>query len=334
MRILLPSVLILLALVPAMGLFLIWRERIRQRRRLTIGTDRLLTRLGLAAEPQRRWRRHVLWLLALGSLVVAAARPAWGTDLVPLEVQGASVMLVLDVSNSMNAQDLKPSRLERAKLDLQELARMLDGREIALIVFAGEALIQFPLTTDPFSIGEFLSAASSRAITRQGTALEAALNLAVSAFDPRRVTARYIVVATDGESHDDEPLRAIERAVEAGVVVHTLGYGGEAGAPVPVLGEEGTVIGYLSQNDGGVVLSTLDELTLRQAAERSGGLYRRGGQPAAVSDIANAIRSSKGQTADGGFQSREVERFGIFVALAVLALTLEMVLPESRHKSP
>ncbi len=334
MRILLPSVLILLALVPVMGLFLIWRERIRQRRRLAIGTDRLLARLGLATEPRWRWRRHVLWLLALGALVVAAARPTWGTDLVPLEVQGASVMLVLDVSNSMNAQDLKPSRLERAKLDLQELARMLDGREIGLIVFAGEALIQFPLTTDPFSIGEFLSAASSRAITRQGTALEAALDLAVSAFDRRRVTARYIVVATDGESHDDEPLRAIERAVEAGVVVHTLGYGGEAGAPVPVLGEEETVTGYLSQSDGGVILSTLDEPTLRQAAERSGGLYRRGGQPAAVSDIANAIRSSGGQTADGGFQSREVERFGIFVALAVLALTLEMVLPESWHKSP
>ncbi len=327
------SALALLLLVPAMAVFLAWRERVRFRKLQAISALRSPDELGVGVHPRRRVWRGMLWLSALTAVILALARPAWGTDLVPTEAHNVSVMLVLDVSNSMNAQDLRPSRLERAKLDLQELARSLQSAEVGLVVFAGEALLQFPLTTDRYSIGSFIGAAHSRAISRQGTALETALDLAIRAFDSRRATARYIVVATDGESHDDQPLRAVARAVEAGIVVHALGYGGAEGAPVPVLGDDETPVGYLSRSDGEVVLSALDEQTLRQVAVRSGGIYRRAGQNDAVREVANAIRGSLEQAASTGFQSREVERFGLFVALALIALAAEMLLPEGWSRS-
>jgi Ca-activated chloride channel homolog len=261
--------------------------------------------------------------------VIALARPVWGVDLNIIETQGVSVMIVLDVSNSMNAQDLVPSRLERARLVIRDLFDGLAGNEIGLILFAGTAFIQFPLTTDTISAQSFLSAVSTDAITLQGTAIEDSLRLAMNTFSAQSPAAQVIVLMTDGEGTEGDALAAADDATEREIVIHSIGFGDPQGAPIPILDEQGQIAGYKSDPDGNVVLSRLDEELLQAIAERTGGLYQRAGAGEAAA-IVQAISAAQAGTLDTRTEERGVERFGIFVALAVLALSLEMLLPETR----
>ena len=173
------EVLILLVLLPALGLFLAWGETQRRKAAARIGPPDLVALLGDAPRQSRRASKALLWLLTVAALIIALARPVWGTEVDPVETVGVSVMLVLDVSRSMDVQDIAPSRLERARLDALDLLRRLEGNEFGLILFAGTAFVQFPLTTDARSAAGFVNGASSDSISQQGTNIEAALRLAV-----------------------------------------------------------------------------------------------------------------------------------------------------------
>lgn len=329
-----PAVLFLLLLLPAaVGLFF-WRDRVRRQRLERVGEADLLGRLIASASRWQRVSKAVLWLAAAAMMIIALARPVWGVDVDIIETQGAAVMIVLDVSNSMNAQDVLPSRLERAKLSVRSLVDRLQGNEVGLIVFAGAAVVQFPLTTDLTSAVTFINAASSAAISRQGTNIGAALKLAQESFDSRRAAQRMVILISDGENFEGDPAAAIETAAQAGITIHTIGYGDTRGEPVPLVDAAGNMAGFKSVPSGDVVLSALDEITLRAAAERTGGLYRRAAPDGSeINDIVKAIQQRADSRLENRAQNRGVERAGIFVALALLALSLEMLLPEPRREA-
>jgi Ca-activated chloride channel family protein len=323
-----PALILLLVLPAAVGLF-VWRARERQRTEGSLGNPELVSALIGRISSTRRVVKAVLWLVAAGSLIFALARPVWGVDVDTIEAQGVSVMVVLDVSASMDAQDVTPSRLERAKLELRQLFDRLAGNEVGLVLFAGTAFVQFPLTTDVTSMGTFLSAATTQSITQQGTDLASALRLSMQAFDQASTAQRYIIVASDGENLEGDPLRAADEAEAQGIVIDTLGFGGTEGAPIPVRDEAGNIVTYKADQSGTLVLSALNETDLKAIAERTGGTYQHASGTDEVSRLADAINQTSASSLASRTQTRNVERFGIFVALALLALTLEILLPET-----
>ena len=324
--------LLLLAILPLWILFFGWRSRARVAILKQLGDiDLIGTLFPQVSGARRRWK-SALWLCALAALIIALARPVWGVDLDVVQTQGVSVMIVLDVSNSMAAQDILPNRLERAKLAIRDLFDGLAGNEIGLIVFAGTAFVQFPLTTDPVSAVTFLNAVSTDSITRQGTAIEAALRLAMESFGEQSPAAHIIVLMTDGENHEGDPLHAADEAAQQGITIHAIGYGDpDEGVPIPVVDSSENIISYKTDEAGNVVLSKLDEDILKSIAECTGGTYQRASASGVeITNLMNQIHQAEAGDLGSRTETRGVERFGIFVALALLALSLEMLLPETR----
>lgn len=329
-----PNVLNLLLIIPVAMLFFFWRSRARAAAMRQIGDNSLVRVLAEQVDPVRRRWKSALWLATVALLLIALARPVWGVQEDMIEAEGIAVLVVLDVSNSMNAQDILPSRLDRAKLTTRELFERGWGNEMGLVLFAGSAFVQFPLTTDVNSAIAFLNAASTDSISRQGTALEEALREAIDAMDQRNAAGSVIVLMTDGESHEGQPLRAAEFAADQGIVIHVIGYGSPEGAPIPVYDVSGTLIGHKSDRAGNVVVSRLDESVLEQIAETTGGTYQRASDTGIEAvNLLNTIGDMERNRLQSRTQTRDIERFGLFVALAVVALTAEMFVPETRRDS-
>ncbi|UCC63145.1 MAG: VWA domain-containing protein, partial [Anaerolineae bacterium] len=201
-----------LILFPIMGLFLLWATRRLQADLARLGNPTLVERLSNTVNWRgRRWRT-ALWLVTLASLIIALARPQWGSQTRMVEQEGIEVMIALDVSRSMLAQDIKPDRLSRAKLEIADLMDRLGGDEIGLVLFSGASFIQFPLTSDYATARSFLDNARPEVISRAGTAIGDAIRTAMSGFDMKRASQKVIVLITDGEDHGDDTLAMAEQA--------------------------------------------------------------------------------------------------------------------------
>lgn len=327
-----PRLLYLLLLLPAALLIFVWSSRARRRALARWGTPALVARLSAnLSYPRRRWKA-LLWLLALALLVLAIARPRWGTVVVERVQRGIEVMVVLDVSTSMLAEDLAPNRLARAKLTIQELFDQLAGHDVGLVLFAGAAFVQFPLTADLNTARLFLDAAETTTISRQGTALDVALQRALDSFSEERSSDRVILLLTDGEGHTPQAMRVAERAAASNVVIHTVGLGSPEGAPIPVRDEAGALVGYKEDRQGQTVISRLDETQLRQIAAATGGLYGRVGinERDALDGLVAAINRLEGSERSREFETTEVERFPWFVGAALLFLTVELLIGERK----
>ena len=329
-----PIALLLLILVPPAIIFIVWRLRTHQRTLHELGDWVLIRQLLTRYDLRWRYWQSGLWLMTLVLLIIAAARPAWGVNVDVVELQGVSVMIVLDVSNSMSSQDALPSRLAQAKFALHELFAGLAGNEVGLILFAGRAFVQFPLTTDVNTAQTFLKAVSTHSITQQGTAVEVALQLALDTFDEQSSTIPVIILATDGEDHEGDIDRVVDVAVQRGVIIHTLGYGSSDGVPIPVLSDDGEPVGYKVGSTGDAVLSRLDEDTLRTIAERTGGLYQRStASSTEINNLLQIIRQMETGLLDNRLETRAIERFGIFVLVAILTLSFEILASPRRNSN-
>ena len=320
---------VLVLLLPIAMAFLVWRFRVRNIRLRRLGDPHVVAVMLPNVSSSRRFGKRALWFLALMSLIVALARPVWGEEISVLETQGVSVMIVLDVSNSMNAQDVAPSRLERAKLSLSDLIDGLSGNEIGLILFAGSAYVQFPLTTDTLSAKSFLGAVSSNSITKQGTNIGAALQLAIDRFRNRGNIQPIIILVTDGENLEGDPLTVAAAAKEVGITIHAIGYGNPEGSAIPIYDDAGHETGYKTDAAGNLVMSALDEPTLKAIAEATGGTYQRASSAGTeINTLLGVISKTEATSLGTRSESCGVERFGIFVALALIALSAEILLPE------
>ncbi|MEQ8673367.1 MAG: VWA domain-containing protein [Aggregatilineales bacterium] len=327
------SLLLLLLIVPVFMMFYGWRVRVAHHSLRNVVDQSLLSTLVYGDISRRRAIKAGLFILTLICLIVAIARPVWGVVEEVTQVQGVSIMVVLDVSASMDAEDVLPSRLIRAKLAIRELMDNRRGDEFGLILFAGTAFIQMPLTADINTAINFLDAASSDSISNQGTAVGDALDLARQSFSARSLPFSTIVLLTDGENHQGDPEEAARQLGELGIPVHVIGYGDPVdGVPIPVRDESGEVITYKSDRAGNLVLTRLDEDILQEIATITSGTYQRAGESGIeVIDLINAIDTIDSGTLEESLQVRQIERFGIFVLLAVVFLSLEMFIPEAKR---
>ena len=208
---------------------------------------------------------------ALALLIIALARPQWGETKQSVAQKGVQVMVALDVSKSMLAQDLKPDRLTRAKMEINELMNHLNGDEVGLTVFSGASFVLFPLTSDYNTARSFLDSAHPGIISRPGTAIGEALHTAMRGFDDARNSQKVIVVMTDGEDNQADVEAAAQEAAKAGVMVYTIGFGSSTGDVIPEYDAAGNQVGVKKDKSGQTVVSTLNEQALRDIAATTGG---------------------------------------------------------------
>jgi Ca-activated chloride channel family protein len=326
-----PVFLTLLLLLPVLFIFLLWAERSRQTALARLGERDLIERLIASLNRAgRRWK-SLLWFLTLALLLLALAHPQWGSQVQKVEQRGLQVMIALDVSKSMLAQDLKPDRLSRARLEIADVIEHLGGDEVGLVLFSGASFIQFPLTSDYATARSFLDAASPEAILRPGTAIGGAIRTAMRGFDPARASQKVILLVSDGEDHDEGALPAAREAAAEGIIIYALGFGTLRGVPIPELNASGEVIGFKRDRQGQVVISRLNEENLQQVSTAAGGKYYRAGEE--VDDLLAELDRLQTAAYSTQFETLAVERFQVFLLLALALLFSAELIPDRRPAS-
>ena len=322
-----PQFLVILAALPALTLFARWMLGRRAAAMMRIGDPALVERLSTASQGMRLARLS-LWFVGAALLVVALARPQWGTEIEIVEQRGVQLMVVLDVSRSMLLQDVRPSRLDRAKLEISDLISRLEGDTVGVVLFSGASFNQFPLTADYDTARAYLNTASPETISRPGTVIGEAIGTAMGGFNDQRVSQKVIIIMTDGENHEGDPVDAARQAAAEGAVIYTVGFGSPEGVPVPVYDEQGNVIGYRQDAEGQQVLSRLDEGALQRIAEAGGGRYFRAGDPGALTGLLDEIDAFQDENLRSELSERRVERFQLFLIAGALSLFLVEVLTD------
>jgi Ca-activated chloride channel family protein len=319
-------------LVPAL-VALVWWARARKQRDMERLADRdLLDRLTASVSRRGQLAKTILVVAAVGLLVTALARPQFGSRVETVRREGRDVLIALDLSASMVAEDMAPNRLEKAKFAIADLIDQLDGDRVGLVAFAGEAFVQSPLTLDYGAARLFLNAMEPDMMSVQGTNLGQAIAVALDAFAATERRHRVLVVITDGEDHEGEVDDAISRATDEGVVIYTVGIGSTDGVPIPDFDATGQAQGFKRDGDGAVVTTRLDEATLMTLAERTGGTYYRaspGGTELAV--LAEELAGGEGRE----FESEQVtlfdEQYQLFLGLALVLLISDVLVSDRRR---
>ena len=322
-----------LLLVPVLGA-LFWGTRQARKRALAqFGDLALVQKLSATLSRTGRAAKSVLMLAAFALLVLALARPQFGTRVETVRSEGQDVMVALDVSRSMLAEDVAPNRLERARLEIMRILQRLDGDRIGLVAFAGNAFVQSPLTVDYGAAALFLNAMDPDLIPVQGTNLGEALTVALDAFEEGTRDSRVLIVVTDGEDHEGEIEEALERALDEGVQIHTVGIGSLEGVPIPEFDASGVRSGFIREESGSVVTTRLDEATLERVAEVTGGRYFSALGPSANLDpLVEKITGGEGRELEAREITQFDEQFQVFLGLAVVLLLAEGLIPERRRK--
>lgn len=305
---------------------------IRRKKILTQAGDTELIR-GLIPEYSRTRTNIKFYLLlfvfGLGSLLLA--RPQFGSKIEELKREGVEIIIALDVSNSMLAEDIQPNRLERAKQSISRLVDRLEDDKIGLIVFAGDAYTQIPVTTDYVSAKMFLSGINPGIVPKQGTSITSALNLGASSFSPQMDESKALIIITDGENHEDDPIKTASQVKEKGIVVHTIGIGSTAGVPVPVYGSRSKE--YLKDHEGNTVISKLDEKTLKALAFETGGKYVRATNSSlGLNTIFDEISKMKKQEMEGAVFSEYNDQFQVIVLIMLIVLIADFMIMERKNR--
>lgn len=325
-----PVLVWLLLTVPVVAA-LFWMVRLAKRRSVArFGDVNLVRKLSPDASLSRPWVRFTLCITALAFLIIGLCGPLIGSRLEEVKRKGADLMIALDVSNSMLAQDLRPSRLERAKLALNRLIDRLEGDRIGLIVFAGDAYVQLPITTDYNAAKLFLTTINADMVPRQGTAIGEAIGLARESFSDSTRKHSAILVMTDGENHEDDAVGAAAEAAAAGVKVYTIGMGSPEGAPIPQV-MNGAVAGYRQDNAGHTVITKLNPVMLSEIADAGNGKFIRA---TASDDGIDLVLKEMAALDRKEFKAKmytEYEnRFQPFIAVALILLVVEFLMGDRK----
>lgn len=328
MTILNPYALFLLLLIPAGIIFLMWRNQVRQNALRKVGNDTLVEQLVSQVNSTRRIIKSTLWLITLSALTIALTHPVWGVSAEVVQVEGVAILFVIDISRSMDTQDIAPSRLERAKIDIQRITQEMTN-DIGFIAFAGEPYVYMPLTYDKHSTQTFLSAITTKAISNQGTDIYSSITLAVDILMEHSVAQKFIVLMSDGENHKLSNPEGIQLAIDNDIIVHTVGYGTIEGAEIPLYDDNDSVIGYQTDDANVIVTSKLESAILEEIALQTGGNYYN---TDTIDLLINTLQLA--ETGDLGQRTftQPIERFGIFLLIALIALSIEILLPENRRQ--
>ena len=322
-----PQFLLLLLLIPFFFIGLAVWMGARRRRLRKLGDEELVNELMPSWSRSKRWVRAVIYSLAFLFFVIGLSRPQIGAKLKEYKARGAEIMIALDVSNSMLAQDYSPNRLERAKLAISRITDKLQDDRIGLIIFAGSSFVQLPITSDYVSAKMFLSNISTQSVPIQGTAIGDAINTAVRSFSSQSEQSRAIIVITDGENHEDDAVAATTQAAEVGVKVYTIGVGSQEGQPIPMDG------GLLKDKEGNIVVTRLDEETLKEIASAGGGAYvHAGNDEFGLTPIIADIQKMQQEEFNSVMFEEYDEQFMYFLGVALALLVLEMLIGERRSR--
>ncbi len=332
MRFAVPIDVVILWLVglPLLAAIVLAAVRVRGRRAAlrAFADPGLIARIAPGVSIERLRLKSALLVAAVVLLGLAAARPQVGTKLGVAKRQGVDLVIAIDVSASMQARDLAPNRFDKARREAQSLINMLDGDRVSVVVFSGTAFVQCPLTLDYGAASMLLASTATEMLPTPGTAVGSAIRSATAALTPYPERSKVLVLMTDGEDHGSDPLQAAREAADAGVRIYTVGFGSTAGEPIPLPEEGGS--GYKKDRSGQVVLSRLDETTLVDIAEATGGRYLRATDGERELDVLGEEISKMQQ---GEIESRMFayyeERFQFPLALALGALCLEAFLADA-----
>lgn len=322
-----PIYLWMLLIIPILVLvrFIVWQKRKRNLRKF--GDPSLLKEMMPDVSKYRPTIKFCLLLSAITILIFMIARPQVGSKISHEKREGIEVLIALDISNSMLAQDVIPSRLEKSKLLIEDLVDHFTNDKVGLVVFAGDAFVQLPITSDYVSAKMFLQNISPSLITTQGTDLARAISLSQSCFTQREHIGRAIIVITDGEDHEGGALEAAREAYKKGINVFILGVGTSKGAPIP----DGNG-GYLKDNSGQTVLSALNEQMCQQVAKAGNGVYIHVDNTSDAQEKLNKELSKlQSGISDTVVYSEYNEQFQIFGIILLLLLIVETILLESRN---
>ncbi|MGM9805141.1 MAG: VWA domain-containing protein [Candidatus Aphodosoma sp.] len=325
-----PAMFYLLAVLALSVALFIYGTTLQRRRLKRFGNPALVRKLMPNVSYARPQIKFYLIILSLILVVFALARPQFGSKIETAKTTGIEAMIVLDVSNSMMSTDVRPSRLDNAKMLLSKLIDQMHNDKIGLIVFSGDAYIQLPITTDNVSAKMFLSSITTGSVPVPGTAIGTAIDLAIRSFgeSPDNI-GRTIILLTDGENHEDDAVAAAKLASEKGITVNVVGFGSPQGAPIPVNG----TMSFLKDNNGNVVVTKLNEEMCTQVARAGNGSYvRADNSNTALRTLSSQIdKMQKGEINTSAYAEYD-EKFYIFVWIALFILFIESGLLSRQNK--
>jgi Ca-activated chloride channel homolog len=320
-----------LLIIPTFMLLFILVTEWKKRAIASLGDKKVVTQMMPEVSLSRPWLKFVLFIIAFAFLIIAAADPQIGSKMEEEKRKGADLMILLDVSNSMLAQDLPPSRLENAKQAIAQLIDNLHSDRIGIIVFAGEAYVQLPMTTDYSAAKLFLNTINTNMVPTQGTAIGAAIDMGMRSFDFKDGTGKSMIIITDAENHEDDAVSAAKSATEKDVMVNVIGIGSEQGAPLPIY-QNGKQVGFHTDSTGKTVISKLDENMGKEIAAAGEGTYVRATNAnSGLNIVMDQINKVQRKTIDSKSFKDYEDRFQFFLAIAFVLLIIEFFI--SNRKS-
>lgn len=312
---------LLLVVLLLVGLYVFGRH-LSRRALGRFGNVRILRQLMPGVSEGKLRFKFLLEMLALVCLILAAARPQFGSKLETVKKEGIEVMVCLDISNSMLAEDIAPNRLEKSKRMLSRLLDQMQNDQVGLIVFAGDAFTQLPITNDFVSAKMFLSTIDPKMVSIQGTAIGSAINLAVRSFTPSETSSKAIVVITDGENHEDDATGAAKAALDKGIHTHVIGVGETTGALVP--DESGRPGSYRKDREGNPITTRLDEQMAREIAASGQGVYAHADNSnSAITAVMDALSQLQTSELESHVYADYDDKFHWFVWIALILLLVD-----------
>lgn len=316
------------AFIPLMLMLSIWYFIYRKKKLNSIGNSTLINQLIPYSSQRKRIIKTILFLLGFSSLILAICNLQTGSKLTEVKREGADIIVCLDVSNSMLAQDLNPNRLTRAKYALEKMIDLLEGDRLGLVIFAGEAYVQLPITTDYNSAKMFLSSIEPGMVSVQGTNLAEAIKKATESFSNDESKNKSIILITDGENHEPEAIEAAEEANKKGIMINTIGIGSQNGVPIPFT-ENGLVKGYRKDKDGQTIVTKLNAELLKTIADKTNGVFVQATQSdLGLSSILDKISELDKTKIESKIYSDYENQFQWFIAFALFFLLIEFIISE------
>jgi Ca-activated chloride channel family protein len=323
-----PQNLWLISLSGVVIILFLLAEYIRRKKMKRIGDFKLVGLLIPDTSLTRRIWKIALISLAIISMSVALARPQFGSKLEDVTRQGVEIIVAVDVSNSMLAEDIRPNRLENARKFIERIVGKLQNDKLGLVVFAGDAFVQMPITDDVRSARLFLSTIDTEMVPVQGTAIGKAIDLAAKSFTKDEEISKVIILITDGENHEDDAVQIAKSLKEKNIIVYTVGMGLPGGALIPK--KRGG--GFIKDRDGNVVMSVLDEESLIQIANETGGVYVRADNSADATDkvLEELGKLQKGEVMKQNFSEYD-DQFQYIALIALVLLLLDIIISEKKN---
>ncbi len=320
----------IIAIIPLLLIVFLLVQNWKNRKRKQFGNQEIIKRLMPNVSKTLPVIKFILYVIAMVSLLLGLANLQFGTKIEEVKREGIDLMITLDVSNSMLAEDLSPNRLERSKRAIYQLIEKLHNDRLGIIVFAGQAYVQLPITTDYSSAKLFLETIGTDIVPTQGTSIGSAITLAMESFDFENGTSKSIIVITDGENHEDDATAMAAEAASEDVTVHTIGMGSEKGGPIPIY-KNGAQIDFRRDNAGNTVVTKLNEKMLKEIAAAGNGSYVRASNAnAGLNTIMNEIdKMEKKEFGSKSFKDYE-DRFQIFLIIALILIIIEYFISNRR----